>query len=124
MTTTIKTRVSVGKSAADGAEGALPHVLADGVRRGDALNLVVYSDWAYDGGGWTDLETHVRYVRTHATVELTFPPSSKARVLTLSRATGEGFETVRGDVPVAAGTTTCAETLELSPMTAYSISIR
>ena len=117
-------RAAVEKTASEENAAALAHVQADATRDGDALNLVVYCDWAYDGKGATDSARGLRFNKVRASLELSFPASSKARVMTISRATGEGFEVVKKDIAVPAGATTLSETIEAEPVTAYSIAIK
>ena len=117
-------RAAVEKTASDENAAALAHVQADAARDGDTLNLVVYSDWAYDGKGATDSARGIRFNKVNAAIELAFPASEKARTMTLSRATGEGFEIVKKDVAVPAGATSLSEVIEAVPLTAYSITIK
>ena len=116
-------RVAVEKSAR-GLDALLPHVLADGARQGDTLNLVLYYDWACGGGGFEDYAAGLRYPRVKAKVTMAFPAAGKDRVLSIGRANGEGFETVRQDVKIPAGATTFRDDIDLPPATAYSVAIQ
>jgi hypothetical protein len=66
----------------------------------------------------------VRYAKTRATLNLQLPPSAKARALTISRANGEGFETVGAPIAVPNGQNTLTQTVEIEPNTALSFSVR
>jgi hypothetical protein len=116
-------RAPVRKTSADAA-AVLPHVVADAVRSGDKLNAVVYFDWAYGLAGIPDTARGVNYAKVEAAVKLDFPASKRERKLTISKATGEGFSVVKQDVVVAAGATTYADTIELPPATAVSITLQ
>ena len=116
-------RAPVRKTSADAA-AVLPHVVADAVRSGDKLNAVVYFDWAYGLAGIPDTARGVNYAKVKAAVKLDFPASKRERKLTISKATGEGFSVVKQDVVVAAGATTYADTIELPPATAVSITLQ
>lgn len=116
------TRAAVEKTG--DAAVVLPHVLADAARDGETLNLVVYYDWSGNGGGFKDAATGAHYPKVDATLDLRFPASAKARRLTVSSATGEGFDTVKQDVAIPVGATSHTETLGLLPATAYSFTIR
>ncbi|OPZ30881.1 MAG: hypothetical protein BWZ02_00526 [Lentisphaerae bacterium ADurb.BinA184] len=106
---------------APGSEGLLGHVLADATRNGDKLNAVLYYDWAYDGTGYKDYKAGVNYGTVRAQITLAFPPAGKERRLALSRATGTGFEVVRKDVKIAPGQSEYRDTLEMPPLTAWSL---
>lgn len=118
-------RVPVTKSlpAKGTAEGLLNHVLADGTRDGDRLNAVLYYDWAYDGTGYKDYAKGLNYSKVSVKVKLTLPPVAKERTLTISRATGEGFEILKKDIKVPAGQKEYTGTIEVAPLTAISISL-
>lgn len=123
------TRVPVTKSltAADMAgpmSGFLPHMLADGSRDGDVLSAVLYYDWAYDAGGYTDFARAVRYPVASVQARLLFPAATRDRILTISRATGEGFAIVNSGIKIPAGQTELTQSIDLEPLTAMSLTIR
>lgn len=108
-------------TAASTSPKVLDHFHADATRDGDKLNVVLYSDWAYDGTGYKDFERGLHYSQTRARLKLSVPPANRARVLSVARATGAGFETARAPVNVATGQRNIELTIELRPMTGYSI---
>ncbi len=116
-------RAATGKSGAT-TPGLASHVHLDAARQGDALNAVVYYDWAYGGKGYEDYATGRRMSRVAAHLQLRFHAAARARSLRVAHATGEGFgeDAVRQTVPAGAVSAELALTLE--PMTAYSITIR
>ena len=116
-------RVAVEKTG-EGLDALLPHVLADGTRQGDKLNLVLYYDWTCGGNGFEDYAAGRRYPKVKAKVALTFPAVKKDRVLTIARANGEGFDFVRKDVKIAAGATEYRGDVDLAPATAYSVAVQ
>ncbi len=116
-------RTATAKSA-PGQAGLLEHVLADATRDGDKLNVVLYYDWACGGTGYKDYGKALDYKKVNARVRLAVPPAGKERMLTLSRANGEGFEVVKTDVKIGAGQKEHQETIELLPATAYSMTIK
>jgi hypothetical protein len=56
-------------------------------------------------------------------LKLTLPPSATARKLTVSKATGEGFEAVKKDVAIPPNQSEHTETVNIEPLTAISITI-
>jgi len=118
-------RVSVEKAVAGTtAPGVLEHLHADATRDGEALNLVLYSDWAFAGQGVFDAAGGVRYARTDVAIRLQLPPSTRARTLTISRANGEGFHPVGEPIMVTAAQKELFQTVEIEPNTAFSLSLR
>lgn len=118
-------RAAVTKTVGAGTTPDIaPHILADASRDGDTLNAVLYYDWAYDGTGFKDYAHGVNYPHAAVQVTLTFPPAARARTLTVSRATGEGFTTDKSSVQIPAGATHLTQTVEITPLTAVSLSIQ
>ena len=111
------------ETSADNAKLAA-RVHADATVDGAKHNVVLYYDWAYGGDGFKDYEKGVRHPSVEATVNLSFVAGETTlpRTMTISKATGEGFEVVRQGVPVPAGDKHTL-TLELEPLTAYSITV-
>ena len=120
-------RVSVQTSAQPpsppGAPGFAQHVQADAAHLGDRLAVVMYSDWAYDGSGYRDDIKGLSYPKTHVQLNLVFPPSSRARTLSIAEATGEGFTTVERNIPIPIGSRSLSRAIDLTPMTAVSITV-
>jgi len=84
-------------------------------------NVVIYYDWAYDGGGYKDYADGTRYTTVEATINLSFAKDQpQPRFVTISKATGEGFEVISENVEIPAGTMLSLK-LTLEPLTAYSI---
>lgn len=117
-------RAQTTTTAAETAGNLVKHVLADAAANGDRLNVVMYYDWAYGGQGYPNYKGGVLYNKVNAKVKLALTPSNKDRTLTLSRANGEGFEVVKKDVKIAAGQKEYTDTIEMAPVTAYSITIQ
>ncbi len=87
------------------------HVLADAARDGDKVSAVLYNDWA------ATAPANVR-------LQLDLPPSNRVRTLTVTRATGEGFQTVGQPTTIPAGTKTLSRALEIAPNTGMSVSVQ
>jgi hypothetical protein len=107
----------------DTSQGVLGHLHADATRSGDKLSIVLYSDWAYDGTGFKDYARGVNYPKTRVLVRLQLPSSNRARTLTITRATGEGFAPVGAPVPIAAGQREIEQIVELAPLTGLSLTV-
>ena len=99
------------------------HIHADAARDDDAVNAVIYYDWG-TGGGWGDAATGRKYPRVQTQLKMTMPPVNRARTLTISRATGEGFEIVGAPVQVKAGATSVETNLTLESTTGYSVTVK
>ena len=102
---------------------SIEHVIAAAARDGDTINAVLYYDWG-TGGGWGDTATGRRYPRVKTHLKMTIAPASSARVLSVSRATGEGTEIVGAPVPVKAGATSVETDLVLDSTTGYSVTVK
>jgi len=99
------------------------HVHADAIVDGKKMNVVLYYDWAYGGEGYTDYESGTRYTKIGAEIKLDFPKElAGAKKMTISKATGEGFAVVKDNVAIPAGAN-YTMTLDLEPLTAYSLTI-
>jgi uncharacterized membrane protein len=99
------------------------HLHATAARDGDSVNTVLYYDWG-SGRGHADTVTNRRYPRVKTTLRMTVPPVNRARTMTISRATGEGFEIVGTPTAVKAGATSVETELTVDSMTGYSITLR
>ena len=117
-------RAATTTTAADTTGNLAKHVMADATASGDKLNLVMYYDWAYGGQGYPNYKEGTLYSKVNAKVKLALTPSNKDRTLTLSRANGEGFDVVKKDVKIPAGQKEYTDTIEMAPVTAYSITIQ
>jgi hypothetical protein len=104
--------------------GLADHLHADATCDGEKINLVLYYDWAYDGTGFKNYARGFNYNRAQATIKIKFPASPRARVLTVSCATGEGFETLPQTVAVAAGQTALEYSLDVVPTVGYSLTFQ
>lgn len=113
-------RVAVTKSV-PGDGNIVNHIHADATVNDKQGNVVIYYDWAYDGGGYKDYANGTRYTTVEATVNLSFA-QDRPRFATISKATGEGFEVIRENIEIPAGTTHSLK-LTLEPLTAYSITV-
>ena len=102
----------------------LDHLHLDGCKDGDKLGAMLYYDWAYDGTGYKDYVRGVNYPTVKVDLALRITPSDKERTLTISKATGEGFQVVKQNVKVAAGQKEVAETIDIAPLTGYAITVQ
>jgi hypothetical protein len=102
----------------------LDHVLADASSDKERLNVVLYYDWAYGGTGYKDYAKELNYTKVNAKIKFTLLPTTKDRTLTVSRATGEGFEVIKKDIKIPANRTEHTESVILGPITALSITIQ
>jgi uncharacterized membrane protein len=114
----------VPASVSTPSDGLGAHLHADAVREGDKVNAVFYYDWAYDGTGFKDYAKGLNYAKVQAKIQIELTPSNRARVLTISRATGEGFQVLPQQVPIAAGQKTVEYSLELEPTIGWSLAIQ
>lgn len=105
-------------------QGEQPHLLADAARDGDKVNVVLYFDRGYDGTGWKDFSKGVAYPKANVTLDLKLPAAKAARTLTVSRATGEGFEILPAKVEVKAGQTDLKYQVEVDAGTAVSLLVQ
>ena len=103
-------------------EGLASHIHAAAARDGDTVNAVLYYDWG-TGGGYADASTGRKYPRVKTTLRLTLPPVNRARTMTISRATGEGFETVDTPTVVKAGAKVVETELVIDSLTGYSVTV-
>ena len=108
----------------DAGPNLLRHVYADAAADGERLDAVVYYDFGYAGAGYADFAAGTRVSAVEAKVRLSFPPSGKARTLSISKADGEGFETLAETREIAAGATEAEVALSIAPATAFSVSVK
>ncbi len=104
--------------------GLASHLFADAAREGDTLSTVLYFDRGYDGTGWSDFARGIHFNHARVSLNIKLPPSARARTLTMSRATGEGFEILPQTATVPAGATSFTQTVEVEPNTALSLTVR
>jgi len=52
------------------------------------------------------------------------PPATRGRTLTVSRATGSGFETIGAPLAIPAGQKRLEHTVEIKPLTGLSITVQ
>jgi uncharacterized membrane protein len=118
-------RVKAEVTLADPAVTAklLQHVSVAGSTLNGKSSAVLYYGWAYGGDGFKDFVKGVNYAKIAVDLKLVLPPSDKERKLTVSRATGEGFEIVKQGVKVAAGQKEVSETIEVAPLTGYAVTV-
>ncbi len=118
-------RVATAKALAspDASSRLLDHLHLDASQSDGKLNALLYYGWAYDGTGYKDYAKGVNYPIVKVNLKLTLPPSTAARKLTISKATGEGFEVIAKDVAVPAGAKEHVQAIEVAPLTAYSITV-
>lgn len=116
-------RVETAKTTTVNAQ-LLDHMLVDATRDGDKLNIILYYDWAYDGAGYKDYAKGLNYTKVNAKIKLALPAAAKDRVLTISRATGEGYEVLKKTVTVPAKQKEYTDSIEIDPLTAISISLQ
>jgi len=118
-------RVAVNETAGQNTPAQLlEHLHADATREGDRLGVVLYSDWAYDGTGFKDYGRGVNYSQTRVHLRLALPPSTRTRTLTLSRATGTGFDIVGAPIQIPAGQKQLEQTVDIGPMTGWSLTVQ
>lgn len=118
-------RVTVKKTvAAETSSAVSAHLYADATRDGEALNVVLYSDWAFSGEGFFDAARGVRYTNTRVNLRLQLPPSTRARTLTINGANGEGFQVLGEPIIVPAGQKELAPTVEIKANAALSLALR
>jgi len=113
-------RVPLQKTVAtpDAPASLTDHLLADAAREGDQLNVVLYADWRL-GEGVASATRNYRKARVRLHLQL--PPSNRARTLTLSRATGEGFENIGAPLSIPATQKEIEQTLEIEPLSGLSL---
>ncbi len=117
-------RAQVEKTVPAGVAPKLTdHVLVDAVKDGNKLDAVLYYDWAYGGTGYKDYAKGVCYDKVKVELKLAFAPSNKERTVTVSKATGEGFEIVKKDIKIPAGNSEYSDSIEIAPLTAMSVSV-
>ena len=118
-------RVAVSKTARQSTlVPLLEHLHADAARDGDKLNVVLYCDWAYEGSGFKDYARGINYAQTRVRLRLALPPATRGRTLTVSRATGSGFETIGAPLAIPAGQKRLEHTVEIKPLTGLSITVQ
>jgi hypothetical protein len=109
--------------AKDVTEKLLKHVRVSGsVGQGKAA-AVLYYDWAYGGTGFKDFAKGVNYSKVLVDLKLVLPPSDKERTVTVSKATGEGFEIIKKGIKVPAGQKEYADTIEIAPLTGIAVTV-
>ncbi len=106
------------------APGLADHLLADSTRDGESINTVLYFDRGYDGTGWTDFARSAHFNRARVTLNMTLSPVNRARVVTIGRTDGEGFQTLPLTATVPANAKTFQQIVDIEPNTALSLSIR
>ncbi|HPD16786.1 MAG TPA: hypothetical protein PLE19_17705 [Planctomycetota bacterium] len=118
-------RVATTKAlaSADTSPRLLDHLHLDASENGGKLNALLYYGWAYDGTGYKDYAKGIAYPRVKVSLKLALPPATAARNLTISRATGEGFEVLAKGVAIPAGAKEHVQAIEAEPLTAYSITV-
>ena len=106
------------------AQGLADHLLSDATRDGESISTVLYFDRGYDGTGWTDFARSAHFNCARVTLNMTLSPVNRARVVTIGRTNGEGFQTLPRTATVPANAKTFQHILDIEPNTALSLSIR
>ena len=109
--------------AEDVTEKLLKHVRVSGSVGQNKATAVLYYDWAYGGTGYKDFAKGLNYAKVAVDLKLVLPPSDKERTVTVSKATGEGFEIIKKDVKVPAGQKEYADTIEIAPLTGIAVTV-